>query len=148
MAKSSAEPGWWRRGRLWARFVWLGVGLGFVAAIVHLLSTTLPTFNPVFVPWYLFYLFFEVPFMAILGALVAGAVMAARSGMAKEATRRAQAILSGVVAFGVSGVSALGTANLTNSGNPLVVAVITGALVGGAFALVSYRHITEEAWEK
>lgn len=147
MAKSSAEPGWWRRGRLWARFVWLGVGFGFVAAIVHLLSTTLPTFNPVFVPWYLFYLFPEVLFMTILGALVAGAVIAARSGMAKEATRRARAILSGVVAFSVSGVLALGIASATNTGNPLVVAVITGALVGGAFAVLSHRHITE-VWDK
>ncbi|WP_404496718.1 hypothetical protein [Arthrobacter sp. GAS37] len=85
--------------------------------------------------------------MTILGALVAGAVIAARSGMAKEANRRARAILSGVVAFAVSGVLALGIASATNTGDPLVVAVITGALVGGAFAVLSHRHITE-AWEK
>jgi MFS family permease len=143
MAKSSTQPGWWRRGKLWRRLVFLGVCLGTAAALVHLLSYTLPSFNPDFVLYYLFYLVGEVLVMTVLGVAVAGAVIVARLAVAEEATRKTRAIVTGVVALMTSGGIAFAVSNLVHSGNPWAVAGITGAFVGSAFAMVTHRHTSE-----
>lgn len=140
MAKSSGQLGWWRRGNLRWRLACLGVSLGIAAALVHLLSYTLPTFNPVFVLYYLFYLFPEVLVMTVLGVAVSGAVIVARLAVAEEATRKTRAVVTGVVALMTSGAMAFALYSLVQSGNPWVVSGVTGALVGSAFATVTYRH--------
>lgn len=56
MTRRRGERGWWSGGRLWWRFVCLGALVGILAAPIHLLSWTLPTYNPVFVVFYGVYL--------------------------------------------------------------------------------------------
>jgi ABC-type iron transport system FetAB permease component len=143
MPKNNTKPGWWRTGKVSSRLVCLGVSLGIAAALVHLLSYTLPTFNPVFVLYYVFYLFAEVLVMTILGVAVAGAVIVARLAVPEETTRKTRAIVTGIVALMTSGAMAFAFCSLVQSGNPWAVAGISGAVAGSAFATVSYRHISE-----
>lgn len=143
MAQNSVRPGWWRRGRLGLRFVVLGTVLGIVAAVVHLLSYALPTYNPVFVVYYLVYLVIEILFMSGLGIVVAGAVIVARLAVDEEATHKTRSLIAGAVALALSGGFAFAVSNFGNLGNPWAVAVITGSLVGGVFAKVTYRHPAE-----
>jgi MFS family permease len=108
--------------------VYLGVCLGIAGALVHLLSYTVPTFNPNFVLYYLFYLLGEVLVMPILGMAVAGAVIVARLAVAEEATHNTRAIVTGLVALMTSGAMAFAISNLVHSGNPWAVGAITGTL--------------------
>ena len=128
---------------MWWRFVCLGALLGLLAAPIHLLSWTLPTYNPVFVVYYAFYLVFELILVSVLGVVVAGAVIVARLAVAEETTPRKQAMVTGAVAFIASGALSFWLAALGHTGGPWAVAGITGVFAGGAFALISYKHTTQ-----
>ena len=143
MSGRRGERGWWSRGRLWWRFVCLGALLGLLVAPIHLLSWTLPTYNPVFVIYYAVYLVLELILMLVLGIVVAGSVIVAGLAVAEETTSRNRALVTGAVAFMASAALAFWLSALGHTANPWAVAGITGVFVGGAFALVSYRHLTQ-----
>ena len=144
MAENSTRPGWWGTGNVSVRLLCLGAVLGAAGAAVHILSHTWGhEINAYALVWGLFFLVLEGFVMAILGLLVAGAVLLARF-LVTTATRKTRALVTGVAAFISSG--ALGYvlfSILPMSAAPAVVGAVTGVLVGSAFAAVSYRHMSE-----
>lgn len=143
--ESSTRPGWWRTGNVSARLVCLGAVLGAAGAAVHiLLSAWGHEINAYALIWGLFFLVLEGFFMAILGLMVAGAVLSARFLVPDTANRKTRALVTGVVAFISSGVLAYVLFSiLPMSDVPAVVGFSTGLLVGSVFAAVSYRHTSE-----
>ncbi|MFJ4285443.1 hypothetical protein ACIPY0_07330 [Paenarthrobacter nicotinovorans] len=144
MAESSTRPGWWGNGKASRRLVCLGAGLGAVGAVVHLLSYTLPYFNPVFISFYLFYLVVEVLVTAILGLVVAGVVISARFLVTEAGSRKTLTVVTGFSALMSSGILAYAFCSLFPPlTNPGAIAAVIGVLVGSVFAIVSHRHTSE-----
>lgn len=141
----STRPGWWRTGNISARLVYLGAALGAAGAVVHLLSHAWGhEISAYALAWGLFFLVLEAIVMAILGLMVAGAVLLARFHVTDTATREARALVTGIVAFISSGALAyLFFSTLPMSAIPSIVGAVTGLLVGSMFAMVSYRHTSQ-----
>lgn len=146
MAKSRSQSDWWRTGKLWRRLLSLGAILGAAGALVFHVSYTMVDFNPAGIGFSLFFLIVEVIVMAILGWTAAWAVVIGRLAVPNTAPRIVRAGASGVIALVSSTALTYGLFTLvplTLSADRWATAVVTGALAGGAFALVSYRHESE-----
>jgi membrane associated rhomboid family serine protease len=145
MAKSGTRPGWWRTGNVSARLVCLGAVLGAVGAVVFHASSTVGHLNAVVLLWGLVNLLvFEIPLMAILGLIVAGVVISARFLVTEAATRKTRAVVTGISALMSSGILAYAFCSLFPPlMSPEAIAAVTGVLVGGTFAAVSYRHTSQ-----
>lgn len=145
MGKSRSVIGWWRSGNLGWRLISLGASLGAVGAIAVRLSYTLNHFNPAFLIWSLCLLFlFEVPLAMVLGLFVAAIAVIARLLVPKSAPRMMRAVLIGVVASISTTAMVFALMSLfPASPIPSGITGVTGALVGSAFAIVSYSHTSE-----
>ncbi|MGM7777418.1 hypothetical protein ACSVHC_15560 [Arthrobacter sp. KNU-44] len=94
--------------------------------------------------WGLFFLVLEVIVMAILGIMVAGAVLSVRFLVTESATRKTRAVATGVAALMSSSALAFALFSVFPfSENPWAVGGITGVVVGITFATVSYRHTSQ-----
>ena len=147
MARNSSQVGWWRRGNLRPRALWLGVILGVVGSIIYFLS--LGWGKPVRLGelvWALFAFFFIAVAAAALGLFVAGIVTGFQRMVPETSSRSRRAMLTGGVATVASFVATI----ILFSALPLVLhadrwatAVITGIFGGAAFAALSYWRTTE-----
>lgn len=98
------------------------------------------------VVWGLFGLIFVALLMAIVGLLVAVVVIIARLFVPKTAPRGVRGTVTGAVAMISSCAltfALFGLVPLSLSADRWMTAGVTGVLVGGVFALISYRHTSE-----
>lgn len=119
--------------------------MGAVGALAHLGSYAWgQQINAYALVWGLYFLILEVIVLAILGLVVAGVVISARFLVTEAASRMTRAVVTGFSALMSSGILAYAFSSLFPPlTNPGAIAAVTGLLVGGAFAIVSYGHTSQ-----